>query len=117
MILLTIPAGKSGHYMFITFKLMPEVSMSIILSFQKNVMILSLLMTFIMILLTNLSLIVFIINNLYNDKDLNVIMKSLKSIFQYSLSDCVQFSEELKLLNDYFKNYKTDTDFNENALN
>ena len=38
-------------------------------------------------------------------------------MFQYFLFNCAQFSEELKLLNDYFENYKTGTGLNKNALN
>lgn len=74
-------------------------------------------MIFIIILLTNISLTAFIIDNSYNNKDLNIIIKSLKFIFQYFLLNCIQFFKELKLLNNYFKDYKIDTDFNKNVLN
>ena len=117
MILLIISAEKSEHHTFTTFKLMLKVSISITLFFWKNAITLPLSMTSTMILLTNVDLIVSVVDNAYNDKGLKIITKSLKSVFQYSLLNCAQFSEKLKLLNDYFKDYKTDTDLNKNALN
>ena len=114
---LTIFVGKSGHHVFVTFKLMLGVSMSMTLFSQGSVTTLSLSMTFTIILLVNVDLVVSVVNNPYNNKGLNIIMKFLKSIFQYSLFDCAHFFEELKLLNDYFEDYKTDAGFNENVLN
>lgn len=110
-------ARKSEYHVFIMFKLMPGVSTSMTLFFQESAMILSSSITFIMILLTSVDLIVSVADNLYSDKGLNVITKLLKFMFQYSLFNSAQFSEELKLLNDYFEDYETDTDFDKNALN
>ena len=117
MILSITLTGKSEHHVFTISKLMLGVSMSMTLFFWESATTLSSSMTFTMILLANVSLIVPVVDNAYNDKGLKIIMKSLKSVFQYSLSDCAQFSGELKLLNDYFKDYKTGTGLDENALN
>ena len=117
---MTLPitsVGKSEHHVFITLKSTSEVSMSMTSFFQKSAMILSSLMTFIMILLVNVDSVVSVVNNAYSDKNLKIITKPLKSVFQYSLFNCVQFSKELKLLNDYFEDYKTDADLNKNILN
>ena len=85
----TISVGKFEHYVFIISKLMLEVSMFMISSSQGNATTLLSLMIFIMILLTSIDLIVSIINNSYNDEGLNVIIKSLKFMFQYSLFNCI----------------------------
>ena len=70
-----------------------------------------------MILLANVGSVILIVDNAYNDKNSKTITKPLKPVFQYSLLNCAQFSEESKLLNDYFEDYKTGTDLNKNVLN
>ena len=117
MILSTTPTGKSGHHIFIILKSTSEVSMSITSSSQRSITTLPSSMILIIILLASVSSVVFVVDNLYSNKGLNIIIKFLKSVFQYSLLNYAQFSEELKLLNDYFKDYKTDAGLNKNALN